>query len=321
MSADTHLAEVQTESPFAVGRARVHSVVPVSQSFVRVTFVGEHVDRIGTPGTTFDQRVKLVFPGDSGTVPELADSVDWYQQWLAVPEDERGSMRTYSIRDVRVGDDGSTELVIDFVLHLKPGLTGPASSWASTATEGDEVLLIAPRRGRFDGGGIEYAPGRARAVLLAGDETAAPAIARILEDCPRDVRGSAFIEIPTADDELPFAAPDGVDVHWLVRDGAEHGAKLRPAVLDHLAAAIGKEVRDDEDVAVDDDSLVWETPTYSGAGEDVDSGTVAVIDRYYWIAGESKVVTGLRRHLVKDLGIARAQVAFMGYWRHGVAMA
>ncbi len=41
---------------------------------------------------------------------------------------------------------------------------------------------------------------------------------------------------------------------------------------------------------------------------------------YFWIAGESGVVTTLRRHLVKDLGIDRKRVAFMGYWRRGVAM-
>lgn len=39
-----------------------------------------------------------------------------------------------------------------------------------------------------------------------------------------------------------------------------------------------------------------------------------------WVAGESGVVTTLRRHLVRDLGINRSQVAFMGYWRLGVAM-
>ena len=41
---------------------------------------------------------------------------------------------------------------------------------------------------------------------------------------------------------------------------------------------------------------------------------------YAWIAGESGVVTTLRRHLVKELGMDRRQVAFMGYWRRGVAM-
>ena len=32
------------------------------------------------------------------------------------------------------------------------------------------------------------------------------------------------------------------------------------------------------------------------------------------------MVTGLRRALVRDLGLRRDQVAFMGYWRRGVAM-
>ncbi|MFT4284408.1 MAG: SIP domain-containing protein, partial [Protaetiibacter sp.] len=54
-------------------------------------------------------------------------------------------------------------------------------------------------------------------------------------------------------------------------------------------------------------------------GEEI-AGPVANADRYYWIAGESGVVTTLRRHLVKDLGIDRSQVSFMGYWRRGVAM-
>jgi NADPH-dependent ferric siderophore reductase len=31
------------------------------------------------------------------------------------------------------------------------------------------------------------------------------------------------------------------------------------------------------------------------------------------------VVTGLRRLLVRDLGIDRRRVAFMGYWREGLA--
>jgi NADPH-dependent ferric siderophore reductase len=38
---------------------------------------------------------------------------------------------------------------------------------------------------------------------------------------------------------------------------------------------------------------------------------------YAWIAGESGLVTGLRRHLVRDLGVERRSVAFMGYWRRG----
>ena len=72
------------------------------------------------------------------------------------------------------------------------------------------------------------------------------------------------------------------------------------------------------------DPDLWETPTYSSSGEEVEADAVTVghdLDGLYaWIAGESGVVTTLRRHLVKELGMDRRQVAFMGYWRRGVAM-
>lgn len=35
------------------------------------------------------------------------------------------------------------------------------------------------------------------------------------------------------------------------------------------------------------------------------------------LAGEAGVVTQLRRHLVRDHGVDRGRVAFMGYWRQG----
>ena len=40
---------------------------------------------------------------------------------------------------------------------------------------------------------------------------------------------------------------------------------------------------------------------------------------YAWIAGEAGVVKEMRRYLVRDVGIDRKQVAFMGYWRQGKA--
>ena len=36
---------------------------------------------------------------------------------------------------------------------------------------------------------------------------------------------------------------------------------------------------------------------------------------YAWLAGESRTVVALRRHLVGDRGIDRNAVAFMGYWK------
>jgi NADPH-dependent ferric siderophore reductase len=304
---------MSTEFPFVLAVATVSSVERVSPSFVRITFSGADLADFGTPGRVLDQRIKLVFPAPGASAPRLAASDDWYSAWLALPDDERGAMRTYSIRELLVTGEG-TRLVVDFVLHLAPGSTGPASRWADAASLGDELLVIGPRRGRKEDGGIEYAPGDARAILLAGDETAAPAIARILEDVDRETQGVAFIEIPEDADILPIATPPGVEVRWLPRSGDAHGTRLIPAVLDHLGAAAPAVIAD-----VDTEDPLWETPNFSSLGESVASGENHA-DRYFWIAGESGVVTTLRRHLVKDLGVDRSQVAFMGYWRHGVAM-
>ncbi len=310
-------------APFTVVEARVDAVERVSPSFMRVSFTGPGVDGIGTPGQTFDQRIKLIFPGESGVLPDLEGAGDdWYTAWLAVPEDRRGSMRTYSIRDLTV-DGGRTRLVVDFVLHLAEGATGPASRWAAAAQAGDALLLVAPRRDRLDGGGIEFDTSSTGDIVLAGDETAAPAIARILEDLDPATRGTAFIEIPEPSDELHIHAPRGVSVRWLSRAGGDVGSRLIPTVLEHLDVADTA-----VDPVVETEDLLWETPVYSGSGEAVSvpaaagdaAATGSASATRFWIAGESRVITTLRRHLVRDLGIPRSSVAFMGYWRIGVAM-
>ncbi|MFY9712457.1 MAG: siderophore-interacting protein [Microbacterium sp.] len=322
MSAET----TTTERPsYILTRAEVTAVERVSPNFVRVTFGGEDLSDFGTPGAVFDARIKLIFPAASGALPPLDDEGDdWWGAFLAVPEGERGSMRTYSIRELRVTDPSGgsgvprTEVDVDFVLHLEPGLTGPASRWASAAAVGQELFLVGPRRDVVDHGGVEYAPRKAASVILAGDETAAPAIARILGDAPRDLRGVAFIEVPSAADVLPIDVPAGVEVRWLPRAAGQlHGLELIPAVLGHLGdedAADAVEVED-----IDSEDPLWETPEHSGLRDEI-TAVDAPAERYFWIAGESGVVTTLRRHLVKDLGIDRSQVAFMGYWRRGVAM-
>jgi len=76
----------------------------------------------------------------------------------------------------------------------------------------------------------------------------------------------------------------------------------------------------------DVDPDLWETPSYSSSGEPVAVGAGPTVpghrlgEVYAWVAGESGVVTALRRALVRDLGMDRRQVAFMGYWRRGVSM-
>ncbi|WP_275410613.1 siderophore-interacting protein [Sinosporangium siamense] len=160
--------------------------------------------------------------------------------------------------------------------------------------------------------GLEWrAPAEATCVLLAGDETAVPAIRAIVEALPPGVRARVLLEVPAADDSLPIAAGPDVEITWLTRGHAPHGELLVPAVrevaarvaADADAARGGGSALEDVDV---DTTILWEIPT------DTAGGTF-----YAWLAGEAGVVKTLRRHLVQEVGVDRRAVAFMGYWRLG----
>ena len=113
--------------------------------------------------------------------------------------------------------------------------------------------------------------------------------------------------------------PAGVEVTWLAREDAASALRLHDAVVAHLGIpGASVEVAPDE---VDPD--LWETPFYSSSGEEIAAAVrwaTSSTGSTPGSPGESKVVTGLRRHLVNELDIDRSQVAFMGYWRRGVAM-
>ena len=130
--------------------------------------------------------------------------------------------------------------------------------------------------------------------------------------------GSPFWRCRTAPTYRTSTIRVGVEVVWLPRSGEPLGARLHSSVLAYLGAG-SLPLVEPEDVDPD----LWETPAYSSSGDEIESGPAAAEEHaglYAWIAGESGVVTMLRRHLVRELGMDRRQVAFMGYWRRGVAM-
>ncbi|MER7557977.1 siderophore-interacting protein [Nocardioides sp. NPDC126508] len=295
-----------------LARVSVRSVERLSPSFARIELVGDDLADFGNDGPTFDQRIKLLFPAASGVLPELS-AEDWYTEWLALPDEERPRMRTYTIRSIE-GEGIEKRLYVDFVLH--PGAHGPGSDWAGTAAPGDEILVAGPKLGEAYGG-IEWLPGDASRLLLVGDETAVPAIVSILESLPADATGSAFLEVPVAGDVQEVAAPEGLQVSWLPREGAPVGGPSLAAV----GGLLGFEAKPDDVTSVEvEDPDLWETPVYSSSGEEVKGTANGEDGRYAWIAGESRMVTALRRHLVNELEMPRKQVAFMGYWREGVSM-
>lgn len=306
-----------------IAEARVRRCERISPAFVRVTLESLAFGDLGPVG--FDTRFKMVFPGPTGELPRPPERPeDWYAQWMAMPEATRSPMRTYTVRDV-LEEDNDRALVVDLVVH-EHGPHGPACRWALAARPGDTVHVIAPHRTTTEYGGTEFAPGERRDLLLVGDETAVPALARILADVTPDFAGHAFIEVPSAEDIVDLDVAGDIEVTWVVRSGTPHGRRLVEQVRRHLdlgsldpgvLPAEGAQRRDVE---------VWETPSYSSSGEDfraqlgretVGSDLAAL---YAWIAGESWLVRALRRSLVTELDVDRAQVAFMGYWRDGIAM-
>src|SRR5690606_7895325 len=132
-------------------------------------------------------------------------------------------------------------------------------------------------------------------------------------DLPATAVGTAFLEVPVSADVQELKGPAGLEVIWLPRNGQAHGVPTIVSVREHFGLAPTVELAPED--AIDPD--LWETPTYSSSGEEIGEATVVGHDLagiYAWIAGESRVVTTLRRALVKELEVDRRQVCFMGYW-------
>ncbi|GAA2753350.1 siderophore-interacting protein [Amnibacterium kyonggiense] len=294
------------DAPFLLHRVRVAGRQRLSDCFVRITFTGPTLDRFADPG--LDQRIKLILPAPDGSVDDALFSADWYGAWRALPNDRRPVIRTYTTRAVR---QAAREVDVDLVVH-EP--CGPAGRFAVDCREGDEVVLLGPNRDAASaGGGIDFRrPATSDRVLIAGDETALPAIVRILQDLPDAVRGAAVVEVPRREDAAQLPAHPGVAVEVVERGDGPHGERLTAAVRRAAEALLTVRAgQDPEDVDVDG-GLLWEVPG--------DGAIPAAEGPFYaWLAGEAGVIKGLRRMLVGELGVDRRSVAFMGYWRAGRA--
>ncbi len=304
-------------------RATVARIAELSPGFRRVTFTGPDFDGFGTAG--LDQRVKIVFPHADGRLgdcgwddPDTIAQGTWYQRWRELPDSERNPFRTYTVRAVRPEEK---ELDVDFVVHgHEGGAPGPAALWLETAAAGDPLVIVGPDDASVDYRvGLDWHPGDAVDYLLAGDETAAPAICSILESLPAGTRAHAFIEVPHAADAVELDCRAEASVTWLCRDAGHTtlDAAVRAWVGEHRDTVAPALSAPEELAEIDVDvEMLWdspgEPPADAGAGE----------HRFYaWLAGESAVIKGLRRLLVSDVGVDRRRVAFMGYWRLGKAEA
>lgn len=294
------------EEPFILFPARVAEIRDMSPSFRRVTFHDPSLTHFAD--ARLDQRIKLFFPCDRPYSAFMSDGVTGLTHWRTLPNELRHPMRTYTTRATRRDD---SEIDVDFVMH---DVNGPASEWITTAAPGDELVILGPN-GNFEGdvGGVDFVPPHeTHHYLLVGDETAAPAIAVILEQLPAHARGTVMLEVPFESDRRYLPSHPGFDITILGRNGASHGDLLYDAAVAAAERLIPVGTRCEiEEIDVDQD-LLWEVPRHARGGAALKSTSL-----YAWLAGEAGVVKRLRRHLVGTLGLDRRTVAFMGYWRLG----
>jgi NADPH-dependent ferric siderophore reductase len=240
----------------------VAAVADVTPSVRRVVLSGTPA-AVAAAGPT----VNLLVPRVGDTAPRWPRiAKDGRIVW---PDGAHGvSLRSYTARRQ---DPTAAQVEIDFVLHGD----GPAAAWAAAAVPG-ALLGVA--------GAGALGERTAARLLLAGDETAIPAISRILASAPATTRGVALLEVAGAAEEQPLTAPDGVALRWL------HRADTAPGESTLLADAVAGLERPD--------------------GDDV----------FAWVAAESGAVRAIRADLRGRWGLGRAQHHAIGYWRRGRAM-
>lgn len=158
-----------------------------------------------------DRYVKLVFPKPGVDYPE---PLDLKALRGTIATEDMPVVRTYTalFPDVAAGT-----LAIDFVIHGDEGVAGP---WAAATKAGDTLLANGP------GGG--YRPDAdAEWHLLAGDESAIPAITAALADLPADAVARVVILVDSVEHELDVARPSGAELTFVHR---EAGGDLVEAV-------------------------------------------------------------------------------------------
>jgi NADPH-dependent ferric siderophore reductase len=241
---------------------QVRHVSRITPKMVRIVLGGEELG--GFVSAAHDDHVKLFFP------PLGEDKPVFPTQGANGPEYPEGTLRP-AARDYtpRRYDADANALTIDFVLHGH----GPATAWAAQARPGN-LLGVGGPRGSF------IVPDDFDWYLLAGDESALPAIGRRLEELPAGARAVVVVDVADGGEEQRFDTRTRLETHWLLRDGAAAGD---PSLLQNGIAAL-------------------RFPPGEG---------------YAWIAAEAATAKALRRHLVGERGLRKDCVKAAAYWKRG----
>ena len=228
---------------------------------MRVTFTGAGLEGlvIGQPAAS----VRLLLPS-SGSGELVMPR--WRGNDYRLPDGQRATIRTFTPRRF---DPDDLELDLDIVLHGG----GVAPAWAQAVEPGDPGAISGPARGyTVDGEATEF--------VLAGDETAIPAISQLLDALPHTTPVDVHVEVAAPDARVDLTEHAATTVTW-----HELPADATPG-----------------------DALVH-------AVRDAD----LVPDTRVWAAGEAAAVQRIRKHLFDERDLPRPHCTVRGYWKHGRA--
>lgn len=245
----------------------------VSAHMIRVVLGGNGFDTFKASDFT-DSYVKVIFVRYDVDVAALPQPLT-LDSFGGLPEEQRPVVRTLTVRRA---DPLAREIAIDVSVHGDHGVVGP---WAANAQPGDAVYLMGPAGA--------YAPDPdADWHLLAGDESALPAIAAALAALPAEAVGKVFLEVAGPEDEIALEAPAGVELNWLHRGGR--------------ADLVGQERAGDNAPLIEAVTTTLWLP-----------GQVQV-----FIHGEAQAVMhNLRPYVRKERGVDAKWASISGYWRRG----
>lgn len=194
----------ETANPPFFQTIEVVSSTLVTPRMKRITFEGASFRSYTSGGL----HVRLLFPpaGRQAVWPSV--SAEGRIVW---PDgDDAIAARVYTIRKI---DTDKNEIEIDFVLHEIGSLHSPGADFGQNARRGDTIGIFAP--------GGDKIP-KAASLLLLGDETALPAMARIVEDLPATSIARVFAKVGSPADHYDFPPFDNVELTYLYR-GEETG--------------------------------------------------------------------------------------------------
>ena len=187
--------EISSINPPNFQICHVLSVSRVSANFLRVVLKCEDVTRLSSGAMHFS----LLIPPEGHPVvwPTLNDR----NRTVWPTGNEKLHRAVYTFVDFDVDANS-----FSFDIYEHAG--GRTTRWAQSALPGKVVGITGP-----GGGDIPVSD----KLLIAGDETALPAIRRILACAPKHTIGLTIIEVGDPSEIIPFACPAGVQIDWVVR--------------------------------------------------------------------------------------------------------